>query len=322
MRRPFASTPVTRPVVADHGGGFGLVDDLCAGVDGGVHQGGVESAAGPHRAVIGEAAGGRPVEFAHLLAGDHPQAADVVGIVERDLELVQCADGAGRETVAADLVATVCTLLEHDHVGTRPGRLDRRRCARGSGADHGDVDSLRTHGTNAAGMRGEKHRRAPEVTSGTIRLRRVLGGSVHPNPYADVEGALEGVGVRRCRTMMEVMGTPPPIDHGARLLEIYDHAVGEVFTYLRARCGGRALAEDLTAETLLAAVAQIHRGRVEEVTVAWLIGIARHKLIDEWRRAARRPRSEPLDDDDTAQASTIDQATCGTRSSIGNSSPT
>jgi RNA polymerase sigma-70 factor, ECF subfamily len=108
--------------------------------------------------------------------------------------------------------------------------------------------------------------------------------------------------------MMEVMGTPPPIDHGARLLEIYDHAVGEVFTYLRARCGGRALAEDLTAETLLAAVAQIHRGRVEEVTVAWLIGIARHKLIDEWRRAARRPRSEPLDDDDTAQASTIDQA--------------
>jgi RNA polymerase sigma-70 factor, ECF subfamily len=108
--------------------------------------------------------------------------------------------------------------------------------------------------------------------------------------------------------MMEVMGTPPPIDHGARLLEIYDHAVGEVFTYLRARCGGRALAEDLTADTFLAAVDQIRRGRVEEVTVAWLIGIARHKLIDEWRRAARRPRPEPLDDDDTAQASTIDQA--------------
>jgi RNA polymerase sigma-70 factor, ECF subfamily len=108
--------------------------------------------------------------------------------------------------------------------------------------------------------------------------------------------------------MMEVMGTPPPTDHGARLLEIYDHAVAEVFTYLRARCGARALAEDLTAETLLAAVAQIHRGRVEEVTVAWLIGIARHKLIDEWRRAARRPRSERLDDDDTARASTIDQA--------------
>jgi RNA polymerase sigma-70 factor, ECF subfamily len=97
--------------------------------------------------------------------------------------------------------------------------------------------------------------------------------------------------------MMSVMGTPPPtIDHGARLLEIYDHAVGEVFTYLRARCGGRALAEDLTADTFLAAVGQIRRGVVEEVTVAWLIGIARHKLLDEWRRAARRQRPEQFDD--------------------------
>jgi RNA polymerase sigma-70 factor, ECF subfamily len=98
--------------------------------------------------------------------------------------------------------------------------------------------------------------------------------------------------------MMWVMGTPPPtIDHGATLLEIYDHAVGEVFTYLRARCGGRALAEDLTADTFLAAVGQIRRGAVDEVTVAWLIGIARHKLLDEWRRSARRPRPERFDDD-------------------------
>lgn len=100
---------------------------------------------------------------------------------------------------------------------------------------------------------------------------------------------------------MWVMGTrPPTIDHGAALLEIYDHAVGEVFTYLRARCGGRALAEDLTAETFLAAVRQIRRGVVEEVTVAWLIGIARHKLLDEWRRTARRPRQERFDDDGSA----------------------
>ena len=94
------------------------------------------------------------------------------------------------------------------------------------------------------------------------------------------------------------MGTPQPtIDHGATLLEIYDHAVAEVFAYLRARCGGRAVAEDLTADTFLAAVGQIRRGGVEEVTVAWLIGIARHKLVDEWRRDARRPRPERLDDD-------------------------
>jgi RNA polymerase sigma-70 factor, ECF subfamily len=106
---------------------------------------------------------------------------------------------------------------------------------------------------------------------------------------------------------MEAMGTlPPTTDHGARLLEIYDEAVGEVFTYLLARCGGRALAEDLTADTFLAAVGQIGRGRVEEVTVAWLIGIARHKLIDEWRRASRRPRPDRLDGDDTDRAPATD----------------
>lgn len=103
--------------------------------------------------------------------------------------------------------------------------------------------------------------------------------------------------------MMEVMGTPAPTtDHGATLLAIYDHAVGEVFRYLRARCGNRAIAEDLTADTFLAAVGQIRKGGVDDVTVAWLIGIARHKLLDEWRRDARRPRSEPIGHDGVAES--------------------
>jgi RNA polymerase sigma-70 factor (ECF subfamily) len=97
---------------------------------------------------------------------------------------------------------------------------------------------------------------------------------------------------------MWVMGTST-IDHGATLLEIYDDAVGQVYSYLLARCASRALAEDLTADTFLAAVGQIRRGAVQAVTIAWLIGIARHKLIDEWRRAARRPQSEHLDDERT-----------------------
>ncbi len=101
------------------------------------------------------------------------------------------------------------------------------------------------------------------------------------------------------------MGTST-IDHGAVLLTIYDHAVGEVYAYLRARCGNRAVAEDLTADTFLAAVGQIKRGGVHEVTVAWLIGIARHKLLDEWRRTARRPRSEHLDDHESPHEPTVD----------------
>jgi RNA polymerase sigma-70 factor (ECF subfamily) len=96
------------------------------------------------------------------------------------------------------------------------------------------------------------------------------------------------------------------IDHGAVLLTIYDRAVGEVYAYLRSRCGNRAIAEDLTADTFLAAVGQINSGGVHEVTVAWLIGIARHKLVDEWRRQAGRPRPEQLDGSDSAHEPTVD----------------
>ena len=94
--------------------------------------------------------------------------------------------------------------------------------------------------------------------------------------------------------MMGVMGNEDAVgavDHGAALMELYDHAVGDVYRYHRSRCGNRAVAEDLTADTFLAAVGQIQRDAVDEVTTAWLIGIARHKLVDHWRRTQRRPRT-------------------------------
>ena len=42
----------------------------------------------------------------------------------------------------------------------------------------------------------------------------------------------------------------------------------------------------------MAAVAAVQRGRAPagEVTVAWLVGVARHKLADHWRRTAREQR--------------------------------
>jgi RNA polymerase sigma-70 factor, ECF subfamily len=82
------------------------------------------------------------------------------------------------------------------------------------------------------------------------------------------------------------------------VLTIYDDALPHVFGYLRSRCRDTQLAEDLTADTFLAAVGQARRGVVDEVTTAWLIGIARHKLIDHWRRQARRPATTGLDVDD------------------------
>jgi RNA polymerase sigma-70 factor (ECF subfamily) len=80
----------------------------------------------------------------------------------------------------------------------------------------------------------------------------------------------------------------PPPDPG--LLSLYDRALPEVYGYLLARCGQRALAEDLTAETFLAAVRAEGDGG-GPTTIPWLIGTARHKLVDHWRRREREERS-------------------------------
>ena len=79
-------------------------------------------------------------------------------------------------------------------------------------------------------------------------------------------------------------------DQRVELLALYDRAVPEVYGYLRHRCGNEAVAEDLTAETFLAAVRAVEWGTVRDLTVAWLIGVARHKLVDHWRAEARRER--------------------------------
>ena len=84
-------------------------------------------------------------------------------------------------------------------------------------------------------------------------------------------------------------------DPGPALLELYDRALPEVYGYLLSRCGQRSLAEDLTAETFLAAVeavrgAQTGRRPPRDLTAAWLVGVARHKLVDHWRRTEREGR--------------------------------
>jgi RNA polymerase sigma-70 factor, ECF subfamily len=92
-------------------------------------------------------------------------------------------------------------------------------------------------------------------------------------------------------------------------------ALPQVYGYLLPRCGSVAVAEDLTAETFMAAVAAFggrpgegQEGRAarkreeglaarereqrppDHLTVAWLVGVARHKLVDHWRRVAREQR--------------------------------
>jgi RNA polymerase sigma-70 factor, ECF subfamily len=75
------------------------------------------------------------------------------------------------------------------------------------------------------------------------------------------------------------------------LVAIYDRALPQVYGYLLPRCGSVAVAEDITAEAFMAAVNGLERGAAPVPTVAWLIGIARHKLVDHWRRSEREQRS-------------------------------
>jgi RNA polymerase sigma-70 factor (ECF subfamily) len=75
------------------------------------------------------------------------------------------------------------------------------------------------------------------------------------------------------------------------VLAVYREALPQVYGYLLPRCGSAALAEDLTSETFLAAVNASRQGTLTEVSIAWLVGVARHKLVDYWRRLEREQRS-------------------------------
>lgn len=86
------------------------------------------------------------------------------------------------------------------------------------------------------------------------------------------------------------IGSNEQLPSGDPVVAIYEVALPQVYGYLLPRCGSVAVAEDLTSETFVAALAATRERRVHEVSVAWLIGIARHKLVDHWRRAGREAR--------------------------------
>lgn len=72
---------------------------------------------------------------------------------------------------------------------------------------------------------------------------------------------------------------------------LYDGALPRIYGYFLHRCGGSvAVAEDLTQETFLAAVAELRNRRRVRTPMAWLYGIARHKLLDYYRRQERSNR--------------------------------
>ena len=87
------------------------------------------------------------------------------------------------------------------------------------------------------------------------------------------------------------MGGAAASGRAGDLLALYDLALPQVYGYLLRRCGDRDLAEELTAETFLAAAGVVHRSDPPPMDVGWLIGVARHKLADHWRARSREQRN-------------------------------
>ena len=72
------------------------------------------------------------------------------------------------------------------------------------------------------------------------------------------------------------------------MLALYDEALPIVYGYFVRRCGDRGTAEDLTSDTFLAAIDAALRSAPPPISVPWLLGVARHKLADHYRRASHR----------------------------------
>jgi RNA polymerase sigma-70 factor (ECF subfamily) len=77
----------------------------------------------------------------------------------------------------------------------------------------------------------------------------------------------------------------------ASFRSFYDEALPRIYGYFLRRTGGsQSLAEDLTQDAFMAAVRELKAGRRPANASAWIHGIARHKLIDHYRRCGRSER--------------------------------
>lgn len=70
------------------------------------------------------------------------------------------------------------------------------------------------------------------------------------------------------------------------LARIYQAHASRVYGFLLARCGSEQLAEDLTADTFVAAARALASGASAKIDGTWLVTVARRRLIDHWRRSA------------------------------------
>ncbi|MCE5206758.1 MAG: sigma-70 family RNA polymerase sigma factor [Chloroflexi bacterium] len=74
--------------------------------------------------------------------------------------------------------------------------------------------------------------------------------------------------------------------------ELYRKHVNPVYYYLLSRVRNTADAEDLTSQTFITALENMHQLRDPDKFTPWLFRIARNKAMDYFRRARRRPTQD------------------------------
>ena len=94
--------------------------------------------------------------------------------------------------------------------------------------------------------------------------------------------------------MVDVLGVQPTsLADPSAFRVFYDEALPRVYSYFFHRCAGeRSMAEELTQETFVAAVAELRKDRPIGEPLHWIFGIARHKLVDHYRRLERDERRD------------------------------
>jgi RNA polymerase sigma-70 factor (ECF subfamily) len=116
----------------------------------------------------------------------------------------------------------------------------------------------------------------------------------------------------------EVMLARRAKDDPAAFAELYRRHVDHVYRYLLLRTGHSEDAQDLTAQTFMAALEHITSYQPRGAFRLWLLGIARHKLADFYRKNRLTlplealdslPHPDPLPDETVGQHLELEQVT-------------
>lgn len=83
------------------------------------------------------------------------------------------------------------------------------------------------------------------------------------------------------------------VDMGTALATLWISEAANVYRFARRRSASHEQAEDLVADVFVAACAAIDRDPDVELTGAWLMTVARRRIVDHWRRLAVVERRRP-----------------------------